>query len=209
MKELINKRKLREKHFLKPNGEIIAYTYDSDVHYLKNGQYEDIDNTIIKTSNGYENKNNSFKTIFNDNNLLTLKKDNNYLIFNLDNLTKINPIKKDTKEILFENISNNINISYKLINDKIKESIIIKDKNFDLEKLIFKIDTNLTLEKIDKKIIAKNNNETIFIIESPFMYDSSGIYNYNVLYDLKKVENNYIIELSLDKEWLKGIGIDD
>ncbi len=203
MKELINKRKLREKHFLKPNGEIIAYTYDSDVHYLKNGQYEDIDNTIIKTSNGYENKNNSFKTIFNDNNLLTLKKDNNYLIFNLDNLTKINPIKKDTKEILFENISNNINISYKLINDKIKESIIIKDKNFDLEKLIFKIDTNLTLEKIDKKIIAKNNNETIFIIESPFMYDSSGIYNYNVLYDLKKVENNYIIELSLDKEWLK------
>ena len=45
--ELIEKRKPREKHFLQENGEIIAKIYGEDIHYLKNGKYEEIDNTLI------------------------------------------------------------------------------------------------------------------------------------------------------------------
>lgn len=46
--ELIEKRKLREKHFLQEDGTILAEVYDTDIHYLKNGKYEEIDNTLIK-----------------------------------------------------------------------------------------------------------------------------------------------------------------
>ena len=49
--ELINKRKKREKHFLQEDGTIIAKIYDSDIHYLKNDKYEEIDNRFIKDNN--------------------------------------------------------------------------------------------------------------------------------------------------------------
>ena len=45
--ELINKRKLREKHFLREDGTIVAKVYNEDIHYLKNGKYEEIENTLI------------------------------------------------------------------------------------------------------------------------------------------------------------------
>ena len=63
--ELIEKRKPREKHFLQENGEIIAKIYGEDIHYLKNGKYEEIDNTLIQDENGFSNKSNSYKVHFN------------------------------------------------------------------------------------------------------------------------------------------------
>ena len=45
--ELIGKRKPREKHFLQEDGTIIAKMYDTDVHFFKNGKYEEIDNSFI------------------------------------------------------------------------------------------------------------------------------------------------------------------
>ena len=52
MKEIKNLRKSNEKHFLNKDGTITAYLYDRDIHYLKNNQYVDIDNSIIDSGNG-------------------------------------------------------------------------------------------------------------------------------------------------------------
>ena len=57
--ELIGKRKAREKHFLKQNGVIEAQVFDEDIHFLKNGIYEEIDNTLIDKGDYYTNKNNA------------------------------------------------------------------------------------------------------------------------------------------------------
>ncbi len=46
--ELVNKRKEREKHFLREDGICIARIYDRDVHCLKNGKYVDIDQATKK-----------------------------------------------------------------------------------------------------------------------------------------------------------------
>ena len=45
--ELIEKRKPREKHFLQEDGTIIAKVYNEDIHYLKDGEYKEIDNTLV------------------------------------------------------------------------------------------------------------------------------------------------------------------
>lgn len=42
MKEMKNLRKSREKHFLKEDGTMVAYVYADDIHYLKNGVYEEM-----------------------------------------------------------------------------------------------------------------------------------------------------------------------
>ena len=62
--ELINKRKPREKHFLQENGTIIAKIYDTDIHYKKNGKYEEIDNTLVKKNGCFCNKSNDYKVQF-------------------------------------------------------------------------------------------------------------------------------------------------
>ena len=64
MKEIIDLRKKREKHFENKDGTITAYMYDYDIHFLKNNKYEEIDNTLIEKANHYENKNNDLKVIF-------------------------------------------------------------------------------------------------------------------------------------------------
>ena len=51
--ELIEKRKPREKHFLQEDGTILAKIYNEEIHYLKNGKYEEIDNQLVKDGDFY------------------------------------------------------------------------------------------------------------------------------------------------------------
>ena len=62
--ELVEKRKTREKHFLQKDGTIRAEVYDTDIHYLRNGKYEEIDNTLIKENGSLVNKSNDYKVEF-------------------------------------------------------------------------------------------------------------------------------------------------
>ena len=66
--ELVKLRKNREKHFLQENGDIIAQVYNEDIHYLKNGEYKEIDNTLIKENSFYRNKENGYQVYFKDRN---------------------------------------------------------------------------------------------------------------------------------------------
>ena len=65
--EILDKRKEREKHFLKENGDIVAHVYDEDIHFLKDGKFEEIDNTLIDDDEYYTNKENAYKVWFNKN----------------------------------------------------------------------------------------------------------------------------------------------
>ena len=59
--ELKDKRSKDTKHFRMSDGSIKACVYPQNVHYLKNGIYEDIDNTLIydEEKGVYTNKENS------------------------------------------------------------------------------------------------------------------------------------------------------
>ena len=61
MKEIKSLRKKREKHFLNNDGSITAYLYDKDIHFSKDGKYEEINNNLISRGTYFENKNNYFK----------------------------------------------------------------------------------------------------------------------------------------------------
>ena len=198
--EILNARRRREKHFLREDGIIEAYVYDRDIHFLNNNVYEEIDNTLIEENEEFHNKRNAFKATFNKKNLVKVEKDNFYLKININN-NKINfpkKIKKNNDIIEFNKVFNNIDIDYSLEGEKIKESIILKDREDVLEKIVFNIDTNLLLGIKDNKIYASNGIVDIFEIEKPFMVDNKGIINNNISYNL--INNK--LELILDTNWL-------
>ena len=153
--EIIEKRKPKEKHFLREDGTMKAIVYSEDIHYLKNGKYEEIDNSIIEEENYYRNRSNSYEVRFGKNkkNLIEINKDGYYLKINLIN-NKLNKIDINKSEFKCKNILSYVDIDYTVLNNKLKESIILKNKKSN-RKILFTIDTNLDLILIDKNIIAK------------------------------------------------------
>lgn len=214
--ELIEKRKPREKHFLQENGTIKAILYDKDIHYLKNGSYEEIDNQLIKEGKYYVNKNNSFKAYFKENiknELMRLEKSNDYLNIKLSNaksgITKnIDKTLDSVESIKYENVFDDVDLDYKLLSNTIKESIIIKNKENIPNELSFEIDTNLLLTlNNDGSISATKKGKLIFTITAPYMLDANNIKNENIFYELLQKDNKYKIDLKLDLEWLNNPAI--
>jgi RHS repeat-associated protein len=210
MKEIKSLRKSNEKHFLNKDGTITAYLYDRDIHYLKNNEYVEIDNKLVDGGNYFVNKDNTFHTFFKkdkrSNLIVDVEKDNHYLkiYLNKKKSSKLNILNKDNN-ISFKDILDDIDIDYKVISTKLKESIILKNKNNIPESLTFKIETDLILRINNRKIEAKDlNNNIIFIVDAPYMWDNNKNYNYDITYSLTKEKDNYLLTLNLDKEWLNN-----
>lgn len=207
-KELIELRKSNQKHFLNEDGTIEAIVYDTDVHYLKNGVYEEIDNTLVEKDDRYHIIGNDFDLSFSkksDNQLLEMNKSNHYFKMSLrgtDNVSN-KELKKDNKirkkgSISYNNVYNNIDLNYQILPKKIKETIVIKDRKSIKDKFIFDIKTDLELTLENNKIVSDK-----FTILDSFMFDSNKAINREIYYVLNKVDDGYELILVLDKVWLE------
>lgn len=209
--ELIEKRKPREKHFLQEDGTIIAKIYNEDIHYMKNGKYEEIDNTLVENENYYINSKNSYKVQFGKTRKEKLCKIENsgfYLDFDIKEKEDYKIITKKTKtkgKLKFQDILKNIDVDYEINSNQIKESIILNDINSIVSKIEFDINTNLYLSINDDGSISSSDGENeIFKIEAPYMIDANNRISKNVSYNLKKFFNKYNLELIIDVEWLQN-----
>lgn len=209
--EILEKRGKREKHFLRKNGEIIAKMYSDDIHFMKNGIYEEIDNTLLDKNEFYINKNNDYKVYFPKNTknyIMKFERDNNYIEFYLKNcndtiITKLEDSNKLQSSIKYENVLKDITLEYLICPTKVKENIILKNKNCDLNNIKYFLKTNLELKLQDNKsIIAIKDRQAIFTLDAPYMFDSNNSINNNVLYNLVKVDNGYDLDIILDNNWL-------
>ena len=210
--EIVGKRKPREKHYLKENGIIEAQLFDQDIHFLKNGIYEEIDNTLIKKNEIYENRNNSYKVQFNvsneSNKIYKIEKGEYYLEFFLNKHNKYNEEivnkSKTLSEIFYHNILKNIDLKYEIVSSEIKENIILNDKDNGIDELCFDIKTNLNLKiDFDGSIIATHGKNVIFKFDTPYMIDSENNINKKISYNLIKDEDIYQLFTFIDKKWLE------
>ncbi len=205
--ELKNKRQRREKQFLQEDGSVILKLYNEDIHFKKNDRYEEIDNTLILKGNSYINKANNYQVIFNrDNNtneLYEIKKDNYYISFSLKNIKNKKVVKKRTSSSLkYLNALKDGDIEYLVQNHKIKENIILKKKNNNLEEISFYLKTNLDLSFKDGKINAYLEENNIFSLDAPYMIDKNNNKSLGVSYELLKKEDFYELKIKLDRSWL-------
>ena len=198
MKELINLRKEREKHYLNEDGTITAYMYDEDIHYLDNGEYKEIDNSLIEENEYITNKNNNFKIkLYKNKYLVNIDLDNdNYLNIKLKNGFGVNA-KQENNKVIYEDVLPNIDFHYLVHGKSLKENIYLKDKiNTNI---IFDIETNLELVIENNKIKALNKDKNIYTFDSLFMKDSNNIINENCQYELSGDNGKYEITLKLDQ----------
>jgi len=107
-KELKEYRTSNSKHYLKKDGTIEVEIYHDPIHYLNNGKYEEIDNTLVTNDKGYINNQNDFKVQFHDcvdTELLSVSLDDNYLSMSfLDGHPTLNINNKRISFILYTKI---------------------------------------------------------------------------------------------------------
>ena len=215
-KELKEFRTPNSKRFLNKDGTIQVELYKEPIHYKKeDGQYEEIDNTFEETSKGLKNKKNDFIVEVdetNEDSLLNITcKGHKICMFPKKIKGKIRDKKriknnknKRIDKVKFEEILDNTDIEYELRSKSLKESIILHNKpQNNIIEFILMTDLELSLNK-DNSIDILDNNDKVFKLDKPFMFDNKKSYSESIKYEIEKHKNEYEIRMILDKEWINS-----
>lgn len=199
MKEIISLRKPREKHFLNEDGTFTVQMYDHDIHYLENGEYKEIDNSLIELDSCYQTSSNAFIVSFakqKNQELLKIEKDNHYLKFFL-NTSQTFKLLTQKYSITYQYILKDIDIKYSLKNNQIKDTIWINKPTEDLPKIKYIIETDLKLILKNNSIFIYDGDKFISKIEPPTLMDSQKN-KYNIGYNLVESESGYVLTFKFD-----------
>jgi len=219
--EIVSKREENKKYFKMNDGSEMVNTYAVPVHFKEESSYVEINNELVSQDEVYVNKKAPYTVKYEketeNGNLLELEKDGYTLSMSLiesKNSKAIIPKGKSVSkskeivsniasEITYSEIKNNIDISYTTLPNKVKESIILKEKNSgSVFEYIIKVD-NLEANIKEHNIIEfKDKNEIIFEIETPYMYDRDFNLSSDIDLKLEKIDVGYKLIITPNKKWL-------
>jgi len=214
--EVIDKRDINIKHFKKDDLTFEADVFPVAVHYQKDGQWQDIDNTLVdgkdeENNDVLENKANSYKAKIAKNmsssKLVQIQKDGYEVSWNLEGTqetrSQVKPKDKealkalsvDDKKRTLPNLSStidfidiypNIDLQYEVNPNDIKENIIIKEK-VDNPLFIFNLNTKGLIPEL-----LKDNSIAFYDVNNP---EKKAIFSIDApyMYDASNELSNDIV----------------
>ena len=125
-----------------------------------------------------------------------------------DELTVVN----DTGSIKYENVVSGVDLEYILHSNDVKENIIV-NKICDNYTYTFGLKTNNLIAELNEsgavylRDTVKGN--IVYVIPTPYMYDSNGENSYEVAYQLNEIKNGtYELTITADEKWINAAGRD-
>ncbi len=230
--EVVEEREENIKVYQREDGTFSAFTSAVPIHYEENGEWKDIDNTLIEKEVDNKtvliNKDNSYQVEFPEQitSDAEIKLDNGEaeIAFSMRDISASSAVVVDTPSasetselaelvdisnkdsaVTFSNIRPNINVEYTVGAQTLKESIILAQKPVSSVTFEYELNTNgeTAILNADSSITVYNDDEIAFVIESPYMFDSSDAISNNVDVSLDLLENgNYLITYTPDFTWL-------
>ena len=203
--EVEEKRDEHTKVYKKSDGTYTAVMTKEPLHYLDEGVWKEINNSMILDGSLYTNLSNLFNVELpeniDENKELTVEKDGYELSFSVDNIenssaivennivtsdTEIesanNAISQTQSSIVYSDIADNTDLQYIVTPNSIKENIIVSNKESVKDTYTFTFETNgLNAEKQnDGSILFKDNNGNVkFTIPRPVMTDANFAFSYD------------------------------
>lgn len=208
--EITEKRTSNTKTFKKVNNSYELVMFGEDVHYLDNGKYEEIDNTLLLDGSYVKNKSNKFDVEFASelnkglNNKLEY---NNHIIqWKINNTNTLNSKAIiNQNKIKYNNIFKDVNLEYIVNNNSVKENIELTKyiDNFIFSYTLF---TDLRIERVGNKLELYNDeHKLIYTINEYFMYDTNSQLSYDINFSVEQVNNNeYLITATPSDNFLKS-----
>ena len=223
--ELIEKRGEFEKHFINEDGSITAYSYANPIHYQDvDGNWIDIDNTLIRNDDGFRNTNNPneirLSAVAKDNNLVSIKQGEYEISWGIQGVRNVQgyetdkPEKTDRKDLIalvskvaYNNVFENTTLAYTLYSYSISEDIIF-DSVPSFDQVTYNIKTqNLVAVQEGNEVIffsTIEDRKEIFRFKAPFMYDSAFALTYNITVALRVTDGGYRLTYVPDRQWLES-----
>lgn len=230
--EIEEKRDEYTKVYKKSDGSYTAVMTEEPLHYLNDGVWEEINNSMSLDGNLYTNIDNLFNVEFpkniDSNENLTVGKDGYELSFSVDNIddsssaivendivasdTNIHvvneAIAQTQSSVTYNNVANDTDIQYIVTPNSIKENIIVSDKESVKDAYSFTFETNgLNTEKLDDgSVVFKDETNAIkFRIPRPVMTDSNLAFSYDINVNLiENADNTITLEYSPSNEWINN-----
>ena len=224
--EDISMRTATEKVFRKIDGTYEVAIYNEPIHYLDNGQWKDIDNTLsldTKTNN-YMNRANQFTVQFpaslEGNKQIQMSMGNYSIDWSILNISK-SSISVDTSEkttssekertkvnqsVLYRDVLPNVDLEYVITGMGIKENLIIQKYVSSLS-FAFQYQTKdleIQWNEAGKLVFVNHLGETLFAFEDLYMVDAKGDISTDIRFDVKTKDRlSYQITIIPDDAWLK------
>ncbi len=226
--EVEEKRDEHTKVYKKSDGTYTAVMTEEPLHYLDEGVWKEIDNSMILDGNLYTNLSNLFnvelpKNIDEDESL-TVEKDGYELSFSVNDIESSsaiienNIVDSDTEiavadsaisqtqsSVTYNNIADNTDLQYIVTPNSIKENIIVSNKESVNDKYTFTFETNgLNVEKQDDgSVLFKDNSGDVqFTIPRPVMTDANFNFSYDIGVSLTENANGTVtLEYAPSIDW--------
>lgn len=232
--EIIELREEYAKHFRLSDGSYVAAQYKYPVHSLdENGEWQDIDNALSKSSSEFTNANARIKfakKINGSATLFTLHDGNTKITLNLigaekgtkgtvtngsdtdgdTELQKMINLEKLSASILYEDILDGVDLEYVAYSMNVKENIIVKERK-DTYSYSFELKLNGLTPQLttngDIELVNDESDEIKYVIPAPIVFDANGIYapSNAASYTLThENEKKYILTVTADTTWMNA-----
>ena len=231
--EITELREEDVKHFRLADGTYVAAQYKTAVHYLDdNGMWQDIDNSLSEIDGDISTSNSRVKfskKITGNERIFTLKNGSYKITFSLEDAAKGTPItvsndgkttvkaatkfeelstlSKITSSVRYNEILPGVDLEYVLLGSEIKENIIVNEKQ---DEYVFKFGLSLngliaSLEDDGSVSIRNEDDEKIFTLPVPYMYDGAMEFSESVSYSLSTTKNSeYVLTVTADENWINS-----
>ena len=228
--EVTEKRDAYTKVYKKTDGTYTAVMSKLPLHFLENGEWKDIDNTLLKKNGVLSNSSNSFDVSFPEkmieNSDIQIEKNGSVISFAVNDISTSDAkvenniaektsgideadaeISNNESKITYSDKKSNTDIQYVVTPNTVKENIIVSDASSVKESYSFDIgigSMEYSLEK-DGSVIFTENDETKFSIPAPVMMDSKLNVSYNIAVSVVDNKNGSItLVYKPSLEWINS-----
>jgi len=224
--EIVDLRSPNTKTFIKKDGTYIVAIYDEVIHYLSNGVYKDIDNTLIYDveSDSYANLANEigirFPNKLDSNKPIKLSLSDYDIEWEIEGAKRtsstistdvapsedIKQLTKISRSVFYDDVFVGVDIQYTVNSDSVKENIIV-DRYITNFSLSFTYTTGKLLLVITDETnyaFVTSEGEEVFHFDPLVMYDSASNASDKVALVVQEVKKGeYSVTIIPDDEWMK------
>ncbi len=112
-----------------------------------------------------------------------------------------------SSSITYSNIIEKTDVEYIVEPNQLKENIIINDVVDENYSVSYELNlSNLTVVKNNNNSISitDSDNNEVYLIETPYMFDTNHNVSYDIAVDLEKINDTYILTYTPNYEWLSS-----
>lgn len=224
--EVDDLRTLDTKTFMREDGTFVTAIYGEPVHYLSDGKYLDIDNTLSfdPETNVYSTKANAFGVRFPESldsgKPIQLTYGDYSIGWALTGISKTSTIevestgKSDDPKVLtkvdqsvtYSSIMDGVDVEYVVTGNSVKENLILNRfvEDFSLSFTYSLGNLSLALQDDGTYSFTDENGKPLFDFASLYMFDAEGKDSQNIKMTVTESEKGqYLVTIVPDSAWLK------